>query len=251
MKKLLVLAILAFSIISLVYASTTINIKTVSYGKVGLFILAVNSIFDVYDTYHAVADYDGIAQINLTTDHADYVDLKFQVDGEDGTNYLIERMEDMKLGSTLWLKLLPGDISKNNTPIIASPVVNISENQTNVTSSVTSSNSTQQVTGFSITEIKDYVTGKWKYALWIVLSAIIIAGIALFIIKKPKFSAEPKVIKAVQEEKPNLTKLEETEKKLQEAQREIAKMKNQERIKAIEERIRAEREEIDKLEKGF
>lgn len=258
MRKILVFMFAFIFLASFVLAdTTTLNVKTFSYAKVHLVVLAVNSVYDVIDTFHTQADWEGNANITYSVS-PEYVDLKFQVDGEDGTTLLIERMEDMKTGGVLYVQLIPGDVKKDATP--APVILNVTANETaNITANSTiNTNQTARLTGNAVSSVKDFVAGKSKYFIWILVVAVVIAGVVLFIIKRPfKISLpasnpEPKIIRSeTSENKETTNKLLEAEKKLQEAQREIARMKNQERIREIEKRIAAEQAEIDKLNNGF
>ncbi len=259
-KKLIISIILVFSLfLALASASTEINVKTLSFHRVHIYVLDANSVYSPLESYHLNSDYLGMAKAVYSGTESK-IKVKVQVAKETNT-IQTEDFTDLPTGSPLYLQVLSGNVSSNYKELESSPETpsetnTTSNNETNTTGNneteATSilGKATNKITGF-ITSVRKSVASKTTiYIIGGVVVVIIIVG--FFAFKMPGITAgrfNPKIkeettpqISGINKDK-DLLKAQET---IKELQKEVNTLKKQGKIKEIERKLEEEKKAMEK-----
>ncbi|HLC77535.1 MAG TPA: hypothetical protein VJH92_00230 [Candidatus Nanoarchaeia archaeon] len=225
------------------------------------------------DSFQGVSNANGTFSITLSTNDSDDIDVKVWVK-KDNVPIVIKRFEGYNVGVPINLEVYPDNYVK------PTPVVNVSENTTKTdsvpvnetndktpdstnTSNTSAENSGSKLTGAAVDDGKSS-----SNTLYYLLGGAVLLALAGFVastLLKRREGIVPKEVRVrklsdIRKENSELSAksaeeykraYEATEKKLEESQREITKLRNQEKIKQVEDRILREKEELRKLRKGY
>ena len=286
-KKFVVFVFIALFIIPFVSAiETQINIRTLPSHKVNAQILDPVPPNYALDSFNGYANLDGDITFAYKSELKE-VGIKVQINDKEGKLVTVEKLGNFPTGSPLFLQVIKGNISldfrelskpaqnttnatQNVTANQTQPATNITnQTTTNVTANQSDVNSTQ--TGLSGTILGITEKIKFSKTVYYIIIGFAALVVLFFVIRAGyrKYQKSPYIGSSTtkidsqgrihQQTASNLTsnsKLLEKElvsarNKIRELQSEINRMKNQERIREMEKRIQAEKDEIERLKKGF
>ncbi|MBI3622841.1 hypothetical protein HY212_02035 [Candidatus Pacearchaeota archaeon] len=255
-------------LITLQFASavtTPIIVQTFSNHDIMVSVLRPGYVYNLIESFHGVSDTDGKFSATLNTNNSDKIDIKVWVK-KDNQAIATQKFKGYDVGSPINLEVYPEGYKKPEPVINTSIEENSTSNETVVNNTNETVNDTQAqgslLTGAAIKEGKS--SGK---TLYYIIGAIVLLGIIGFtsavMLRRREYS--PKEIKVrklseIQKERQEMKgksaeeykrAYEAAQKKVEESQKEINKLKNQEKIKQIEDRIAKERDEVNRLRRGY
>jgi len=267
-KEVLVLLLLfiAFPFISAV--SVPINVETFPNHEIMISGLYPGSVYSLIQSFHGKSDASGKFSVILNTS-IDKIDVKVWVK-KDNTAIVTKRFDGYPTGADINLEVYPENYQKpapvanvsNETALAAPTNESIIENTSETVTETSESGS--KLTGAAVKEGES--SGKMLYYI---IGAIVLLGIIGFtsavIIRRRDFPSNPKEVRVrklseIQRERQEMKgksaeeykrAYEAAQKKVEESQKEINKLKNQEKIKQIEDRISKERDEVNRLRRGY
>lgn len=256
--------------------TTSIKVETFSNHDIMVSALRTGQVYNLIESFHGKSDVSGIFLATLTTDSIDEIDIKVWVK-KNNTVIVTKRYDRYPTSSAINLEVYPDDYIKptptvntsNETDIVATTNGTVPVNNTvvveNTTETVTeASDSGSKLTGATVKEGES--SGK---TLYYIIGAIVLLGIIGFtsavVLRRRDFLSNPKEVRVrkfseIQRERQEMKgksaeeykrAYEAAQKKVEESQKEINRLKNQEKIKQIEDRISKERDEVNRLRRGY
>ncbi|MDO8508600.1 MAG: hypothetical protein Q7S27_02855 [Nanoarchaeota archaeon] len=277
-KKIIFSLFILILILSFANAvSTDIKVKTLADHKVGVFIYSSGQPASI-DSFHKVSDSSGIVQVTHSSDKSK-IDVMIKIT-KDGKNVLDPyKFEDYKAGDPIYIRYdfdeqngeysdsTTGEIKEaevNDSAIDANTTIPAAEEKTEeaVKETVKEENKSGEVNQPATGGVISHSDGdffSWMIYGGIGLLLIVIVAV-LFVwrsshfstgIPSPPthhFSGSHNSNSVVQEQ--SYSDIHKVEKRLEEAQREIRMLKNKEKIKEAENRLRQDKDELDRLRRG-
>ena len=256
---------------------TQINVKTLPEHKVSIFVLDPGETYKLLDSYHINSDTSGIVSAKYSGIESEIkVNVKIT---KDGKTVIFEKFEDeFRAGESLYLKVIPGNISTNyieddkakeaennetgnttqNTQP-TQPTINATNSTQDDNETTTSSSTSSKKSGISgsavFSEIKKYTK------VYYILGIVLIVGVVIFFIlrsgvigKMASGFGNNKLSSNYDYEpiKYNFkdTEVENLENKMKSIQAEINRIKNQKKIQEAEKKLEEDRRRLEKLKKG-
>ena len=275
MRKLLVLGVFLLLIGSVYATEVNINIETLPDHTLIVSALDGDAIYSLLDSKKVTSDSSGKAELTLNA-NTNVIDLGVTL-SKDGSKILYNRFEDYNINSPISLKIMPGGYigdaasdpalltntenttSSENDSEVLIPVEDSTVEDVQETSSTnTSDNSEQKVTGFSINKTGDLLKKNWYYPVAVIVIIVAVLAVVLGMRSMPMKKQEvlnnpekPTVYKKYydfeQDEDPRIKQAEE---KIAEAQKDLKMIKNEDQIKQAEKRLREDQERLEKLRRG-
>lgn len=266
-----IIAVLIFLSMPLLVSSMEINVHTLAYHKVSIFIFADQEQYLLLGSF-LNKEADGLGAVKVTypgTENKVKITIKIMY-GE--TQLMLEKMGSYPTNAPVYFQLKPGNISYNYRDLEAQAQsdtneANASNIDTNADNSSESSAEDSNQTGFfenlknksltGLSILKDAVV-RHKVIIFSIVGGLFIAVVLVFVVSKarkrklygniPKESASPTI--SANGSEFDGKKLEEIEGKVKEVMSEITKVRSkQKNISDLRKRIDADKEALEKLEK--
>tara|TARA_Y100000034_G_scaffold81698_1_gene97935 strand:- start:2129 stop:2905 length:777 start_codon:yes stop_codon:yes gene_type:complete len=236
-------------------AATEIKIQTKAYHKASISVLASGQTYSLIDSFHIQADADGIVSHNYVTSLEEFdlgVLIRF-----DGEKISYERMGPFPGADIVYIDLI--DPSKSYEGSENAPAEEVEEEvvaegeeeavaegeEEVVAEEVEEAVAEEGITGQAVAEGIDFNPKVIYYVLGLVLGLLVIgAGVAVYRKKR-----DPS-LRGMHSGGNEHHQLRGAERKLAAARQEINRMKNEEKVKDIENQIQREKDEIRRLRKG-
>src|SRR3989344_6953148 len=254
MVRKLLLSLFVLVLIAPVFLATTpITVKTLAEHDVSIFVLEADKVYSLIESFHQNSGIEAQVSVTTTTE-ADKFDILVIIK-KNNQKVFSERFEDYEEGQTIEIELPEREepiveeieeieeIAENSTEnSTETPAEEVAEEQTQEVQETETSNS---ITGGVITTL----TSKTGKIVYYILGAILIVGILSFVLvrrMRPSMKAtsfpRPTIRTGNSDasplnQSPKSGKLTEIENKIRDAQRELNTLKNEEKIKAAEEKL--------------
>jgi hypothetical protein len=249
-KKLACFLVLILIGMAVVSAATEIRVKTLPLRNLSILILDASQTYYLAESFHVSSDINGKANATYSGS-INKINIGVKIAQEN----IYDTFGPFNTGQQINLNVIPGDMSSSTgVPEEENAIENITENTTeanlteNVVSNTTSNESKKGfLSGLSISAIK----GKIKIVYYVV-GVILIGGLIFLYLKfgrewiKKDVAYNYKSLSSKELSK----ELSDAEKKLREAQEEINKLKNKDKIEAMERKIEQDKSELENLRKG-
>ena len=279
MKKGLLFPLFLLFILLIVpfLSSTQVNIKSFPSHKVEVRALVSGSVYSLIESFYGSTDASGMFSQVISLDESEF-DVKVWI--KNGNDVVVsERFDGISLSDTLNLVMFPGSVETVDSFEVPAEATNeteptnITENTTEVAndsvedSSIDTAETPPEaagITGLSTSEDTGFFSGS---SLYYIIGVVVLLAIGFFgftAFKKsqgaPTRGIKVKKLSELQREREEMSgksveeykhALDSAQKKLEESQREISKLKNQEKIKQIEDRMNKEKEEVNRLRRGY
>ena len=265
-KKAICLVIFSLMLIlPIVSASATINIKTYPTHKIFLSILEEGDEYKLLESYSAMSDSEGKATFTYTGTKAE-IRMIVKIT-EEGEKIALEDFDDdpFSTSSPIYVMVTPdesiADYESEWNPVVIEENTSASIENLTVPAEETADSEESSggfLTGF-VSSAKDIATSKTTYyilgsiALIVVLGFVFVSKV-LPAVKRRKSSVSSSSAESSEKAayNPQSEKIiEEAERKIRAAQTEINALKNKEKISAAERKLQMDREELEKLKRGY
>ncbi len=270
-KSVFGLVVLLLALQFVIAVDTGLTIKTVPNQRVDISVVRPNQVYSLIKSFHVNSDSNGEAKVTFSHDENTF-NVRVWVKG-DGVEIASKKFEEeYPTGEPLTLELYPKWYSPPVDETIMNETNSSSEINLIINNENTSEITVQEVLNIENNSVNSSGTGLViskgtlgfsKKTIYYFIGIVVLLSMVFFVLLKIKHSQSvPKEIKVKKLSEFNAERKEQlespdhkeaieiAEKKIEEAQKEINKLKNEDKIKEIRDRMNQEQKELDRLTRG-
>lgn len=241
--------------------STEIKVKTVPYYEVQVTAFEADSeAFETLERFKGEADKYGEITFDFDSEE-DFFRLITFIKWN-GETVLSEKLEDeFEAGEPVYLEMLPPGFEpvekpapKNETNQTVTEEIAVEENLAEEVLEENSESTTEnaenaEITGLSVAESQS--SGNWKMILFYASTAIVAVALLITVFRKRDHKAKLHGLDYKPEKNiESAQMITEIESKISDAQKEVGFLKNQQKLKEAEDRLKKDQQDLENLRKG-